>query len=191
MPSWNFITDEIKIQFWLLSVYVSWLSELLKSSEGIYILQTSKYVCPRINTHILTRNVVLVGARCYIPVGQQFWSYCGVDGSDTCEHEEHHEVYVWSEVWHKLYDWNLVVLVAEWKGECHPHWRAEDECKEQEHCPPCCPVEVTLPKFLFNKQSTFQKYYRNFSYEWFECWKKHHHWKQVVCKKHYFLRFNQ
>ena len=35
----NFITDEINIQFSLLAVYVSWSSELFKSSEGISILQ--------------------------------------------------------------------------------------------------------------------------------------------------------
>lgn len=57
----NFITDEINIQFLLLSVYVSWSSELLKSSEGIYILQASKCMCPRINTKNLTRNGVSVG----------------------------------------------------------------------------------------------------------------------------------
>lgn len=53
VPSRNFITDEMKIEFLLLSVYVSWSSELLKSSEGTYILWDSKYVCPRINTHTI------------------------------------------------------------------------------------------------------------------------------------------
>jgi len=38
----NFIMDEINIQFLLLSVYVPWSSELLKSSEGTHFLQASK-----------------------------------------------------------------------------------------------------------------------------------------------------
>lgn len=57
----NFITDEINIQFLLLSVYVAWSSKLLKSSEGTYIQQGSKYVYPRINPHNLSRNIISVG----------------------------------------------------------------------------------------------------------------------------------
>lgn len=46
----NLITGKINIPFLLLSVYVAWSSELLKSSEGTCILQASKWVRPRINT---------------------------------------------------------------------------------------------------------------------------------------------
>jgi hypothetical protein len=42
--------------------------------------------------------------------------------------------------------------VTKWKRKCHPHWGTEDECKEEKHCPPRSPVQVTLPEFLVSKQ---------------------------------------